>query len=76
MAFPAAAKAQLSTHHGVGERVDVKLARHLHDVGVCRGFGDLDESHEAAFCKPLPESGGDHHHHLVGRVGDEDGSWE
>ena len=48
MAFPSAAEAQLSTHHGVGERVDVKLACHLHGVGLSRCFGDLDESREAA----------------------------
>ena len=69
MAFSHVVEPQLSAHHGVGERVDIQLACHLHGVAVCNCFGDLDKSHEAVVCQPLLESGGDDDRHLFGGVG-------
>ena len=43
MVFPGAIETQLSTHHGVCERVDVKLARHLQHVRVRGRFNHQNE---------------------------------
>ena len=69
MAFSSATESRFSAHHGFGEHVNVQLSCHLYGIGVCRWFGNLDKSLEAAFGQPLPESGHDNDRHLVSGVG-------
>ena len=69
MAFSSATESRFSAHHGFGEHVNVQLSCHLYGIEVCRWFGNLDKSLEAAFGQPLPESGHDNDRHLVSGVG-------